>query len=114
MLYLASLTGRVPIIPPFAGGHLPDSAGSIDFGVIFDVPRLSKAVNMDILEWYEVKNFSSPDAAVDDLGCWSAWAMANRNQGRPAYSDQEDLLNLGEWPHRGDATPAWKLLRFRV
>ena len=70
------ITDRIPIMAGFAGGHIPNSQGAIDFGTVFDVPRLSRAINRPVLEWKEVKNWTSPDAEVEDLGCWSVWANA--------------------------------------
>lgn len=54
-------------------------------------------MDMEILEWNQVKNYTSADAKVDDLGCWSVWAMTN-HEGHATYSKQEQIMKIGEWP----------------
>ncbi|KAF7359917.1 putative O-fucosyltransferase-like protein [Mycena venus] len=68
LLYLARLTERVPIIPRFRPVHLDGNVSHIDFGDIFDLPRLRKELKTPILEWREVKDLRSE--MVEDLGCW--------------------------------------------
>jgi hypothetical protein len=61
MLYLAHLTGRTPILPHFVGiYHLGIELGSIPFSDVFDVPRLSRAIGMDMVDWTEVKALPKP------------------------------------------------------
>ena len=94
MIYLGTITDRVPIIPPFAPDHhicqsLPfsskdnflillsaSSAGIIPFGDIFDLEHLRHVLRRPILEWRDVKKlpYHNPysTSEIEDLGCWSS------------------------------------------
>jgi hypothetical protein len=65
----------VPILPRLGASHghfsHANDMKSLRFGEIFDLPRLSKALGMPILEWDNVKNFTSD--TFDEIGCWSIW-----------------------------------------
>ena len=90
MIYLSTITDRVPIIPPFAPAeHICQyllfsyknkflislsaaSAGIIPFGDIFDLEHLRQVLRTPILEWRDVKNLSDHNPPeIDHLGCWS-------------------------------------------
>lgn len=64
---------RIPVLPPFApAAHMTSKAGYFHFGDIFDVPRLSSDLKLDILEWRDLKNVpETNDGPMDKLGCWS-------------------------------------------
>ncbi|KAJ7824383.1 hypothetical protein B0H14DRAFT_3728695 [Mycena olivaceomarginata] len=68
LMYLAHLTGRVPIIPRFRPVHMGSNASQLDFAEVFDIPRLQTGLGTPILEWREVKDLESE--TVEDLGCW--------------------------------------------
>lgn len=55
LIYLAQLTSRVPILPRFRPVHVGADLPHLDFGVVFDVPRLREAVGIPVLEWRQVK-----------------------------------------------------------
>ncbi|KZT51348.1 hypothetical protein CALCODRAFT_138136 [Calocera cornea HHB12733] len=82
LIHLALLTSRIPILPPFAPSHLPQEAGFPPVGEVFDIPRLSKAIGIPILEWKDVKRQDSDDWEV--LGCWSTWSTWQDSH-RPSY-----------------------------
>jgi hypothetical protein len=102
-MYLATLTGRIPIIPPL----LPDHFGKLDtvapmkFGDVFDIPRLTDKLGFPVVEWHEVKPLSysvkgAQGASVDEpLGCWSTRAGSKASGGSPAPSNLLGILNLG-------------------
>ncbi|KAF8160716.1 hypothetical protein B0H34DRAFT_697820 [Crassisporium funariophilum] len=79
MIYLGTLSDRVPILPPFAPDHhISSSAGVIPFADIFDLSHLRRVLQTPILEWRDVKTLpshlsSDPYSAteIEDLGCWS-------------------------------------------
>ncbi|KDQ63267.1 hypothetical protein JAAARDRAFT_29286 [Jaapia argillacea MUCL 33604] len=71
LIYLAILTDRVPIIPPFTPSHVNKTAGPIPVSEVFDLARLAKTLGRPMLEWQDVKDTASTQ--VDDLGCWSVW-----------------------------------------
>ncbi|KAG8986048.1 hypothetical protein FRB90_004237, partial [Tulasnella sp. 427] len=86
LIYLALITQRIPIIPPLvpSPSHLGFNKPlpMIDFGEVFDVARLQRAIRSPILEWKDVKRarYGEPwavsDPAVEgvvqeELGCWS-------------------------------------------
>ena len=41
-IYLSHLTSRVPILSGFTMGHLPQNAGEMPFGDVFDIPRVNR------------------------------------------------------------------------
>ena len=110
LIYLASLSGRVPIIPPFTPGpHLREffhkyfhrysslnyllakKAGTLSFGQIFNISLLRKDLSRPILEWSDVKYNptptsieSPPDSEREPLGCWST---------KPEYDPQPMRAN---------------------
>jgi hypothetical protein len=95
MIYLGMLSSRTPIIPPFAPSHLPRVAGFPPFGDVFDVPRLSAAINTPLLEWRDVKREDSTE--MDQVGCWSIWGLVGSDEGTPRNSIVPQRLNLGAW-----------------
>lgn len=94
LLYLAKLTDRVAIIPPWQPSHLPVAAGYPPFSDVFDLPRLSRAMGTPIIEWQDIKNVNSTHE--DQLGCWSIWATVAQNDDdkAPRGNKLEGLLNL--------------------
>ncbi|KAL1746913.1 hypothetical protein HDZ31DRAFT_61736 [Schizophyllum fasciatum] len=72
VLYLALLSERVPIIPPFiANGHVGYDEPVLSFGEVFDLDFLRAQLRAPVLEWSDVQ---ARDGATDTLGCW---ALAN-------------------------------------
>ncbi|KAF8994270.1 hypothetical protein BDQ17DRAFT_1251953, partial [Cyathus striatus] len=94
MIYLATLSGRVPIVPPFTPNHHIDkSSGVVHFGDIFNLTHLQATIQMPILEWRQVKEppppedpYSSPNK--EQLGCWST---RNIDEAEPFIA--ENMLN---------------------
>lgn len=84
----------MPIIgrftPSHIGGHIPP----IDFGEVFDVPRLRELMQKPLLEWHEVKNRNSD--VVEELGCWNVWEAVQDREHIPRQSAIPDRLNLGK------------------
>ncbi|KAL0574626.1 hypothetical protein V5O48_007322 [Marasmius crinis-equi] len=61
MMYLAMLTERVPIIPPFAPrDHISREGGFVAFGDIFDLDHYREAVRQGLVEWRDIKKPSEP------------------------------------------------------
>jgi hypothetical protein len=90
---MALITDRVPIIPMFTPSHIGGHVPPINFGDVFDVPRLRKALGKPVLEWHQVKDQNN--AVVDELGCWSVWQSVQAREGSPRFSVVPDLLKLG-------------------
>ncbi|KAJ7780321.1 hypothetical protein DFH07DRAFT_794610 [Mycena maculata] len=68
LIYLGLITERIPILAPFTpNGHVI-SAGFVEFGEVFDIPRLEEEMGLRILEWSQVKDPNSE--MLEDLGCW--------------------------------------------
>jgi len=87
MIYLGTITDRVPIIPPFApDDHISSSAGIIPFGDIFDLEHLRHVLRTPILEWRDVKNLSYHNpystSEVEHLGCWSTRNRVSKDPNR--------------------------------
>lgn len=93
LLYLAMITERVPILPRFIPSHIGPDALDIPFGHVFDVPRLSKAIGLPILEWEQVKDVDS--TVVDELGCWALWPVVAEEDIPPRGSSVVEKLKLG-------------------
>ncbi|KAI0801075.1 hypothetical protein C8Q74DRAFT_465353 [Fomes fomentarius] len=92
LIYLGSLTDRVPIIGMFTPSHIGGHVPPIAFGEVFDVPRFNNESGIQILEWDEVKD---PDSdVVDDLGCWNVWEAVQDNEHHPRNSAVPDWLKL--------------------
>lgn len=94
LLYLALLTGRVAVLPPWQPSHLPEEAGYPPFSEVFDIPRLSQSANIPIIEWQDLKQLNSTHE--DQLGCWSIWATVAQNDAdkRPRGNRLENKLAL--------------------
>ncbi|KAG1794731.1 hypothetical protein EV424DRAFT_1649070 [Suillus variegatus] len=96
LIYLALITERIPIILKFLSTHIDPNAPPFIFGEVFDVPRLSQAVGIHLLQWHEVKDPESQ--VVDDLGCWTVWETVQQHIEipEPRRSPSLNLLKLGE------------------
>ncbi|TBU63759.1 hypothetical protein BD310DRAFT_808030 [Dichomitus squalens] len=92
LIYLGSLTERVPIIPMFTPSHIGGDAAPIPFGEVFDVPRFIEESGIEIVEWDEVKDPESN--VVDDLGCWNIWEAVQYREHHPRPSAAPDWLKL--------------------
>ncbi|KZP14748.1 hypothetical protein FIBSPDRAFT_751371 [Athelia psychrophila] len=68
LIYVAIQSDRIPIVPDFSGYRF------ISFGEVFDIPQLSAALRIPILEWNQVKDYRGETRESDSLGCWSVWA----------------------------------------
>lgn len=111
MIYLAVMTRRIPILGPLLPLELHLGAGgnTIDFGEIFDLPRLSEAIQTPILQWSDVKKASynstldynkddtESGAETDFIGCWSLWPTINKKEKEPYESGLPWFLHLGSW-----------------
>ncbi|KAJ7648329.1 hypothetical protein DFH06DRAFT_1095752 [Mycena polygramma] len=102
LIYLSVLTQRVPIIPFFVPTHVSYADGItgddaidvpvIDFGDVFDVPRLQRDLGKPVLEWWQVKDRNS--TSVDPLGCWNIWQAVSTAHKEPHYTEVPQRLKL--------------------
>ncbi|KAJ6520709.1 hypothetical protein DFH09DRAFT_939656, partial [Mycena vulgaris] len=96
LIYLALLTQRVPIVPFFRPTHITKGDNhhgpNIDFGDVFDIPQLERAIGKPVLEWWKVKARDSK--SVDPLGCWNVWEAVKITNKGPHMSSVPDLLKL--------------------
>ncbi|TFK35507.1 hypothetical protein BDQ12DRAFT_688252 [Crucibulum laeve] len=79
MIYLGTISDRIPIIPPFAPDHhIPRSAGVIPFGSLFNLTHLRTTLRLPLIEWRDLKTLPHPTldpystSSIEHLGCWSA------------------------------------------
>ncbi|KAG9016616.1 hypothetical protein FRB90_002777 [Tulasnella sp. 427] len=106
MIYLAYMSHRIPIVPPFLPSHSHVGRGvkPMPFSDIFDLPRLREALQWPILEWSDVKkakydvNFDEHHSEMEGadkeiLGCWGAQQAFDKNN-RPTHSLTSIFLNL--------------------
>ncbi|KAF7971400.1 hypothetical protein HWV62_21242 [Athelia sp. TMB] len=92
LIYLAQLTGRVPVVPPFVPSHIGGDAGSIAFGEVFNTTRLGELIGIPVIEWQDVKQ---PGSDYDDeIGCWDVWQSTQYSEDYPRRSGVPDALNL--------------------
>ncbi|KAG1754887.1 uncharacterized protein EDB91DRAFT_1276371 [Suillus paluster] len=102
LIYLALITERIPIIGKFTPSHVDNSAPPFAFGEVIDVPRLTQAIGIPLLEWHEVKD--SESQVLDDLGCWSVWETVQNEDPHPRGSPSLNWLKLDiSWTR----TPDW-------
>lgn len=117
LLYLAFLSGRTAVLPPFSPSNVGFESGYVPVSSVFDLQRLAKALGrapfldrddeesrasthgnnaFPIIEWQDLKshisNFSadSPPAS-DRLGCWSLWATGSAESERPPKPRQNAM-----------------------
>jgi hypothetical protein len=110
IIYLAVLTGRTAILPPFAPSHVGADAPLVPFSEIFDIERLSRALRAPLLEWHEVKDIESD--ALEPLGCWSVWGTVAPAEG-PRKSVLTPVQKLGAWHRVPAPAPATGLTKRR-
>ncbi|KAF8528126.1 hypothetical protein BU17DRAFT_81363 [Hysterangium stoloniferum] len=90
LIYLAMISSRIPIIPPFAPSHVSMDGGFPYFSDIFDLPLLSESIGQVILEWKDVKNSSSEQR--DMLGCWSIWGLVGSESENPQKDGRPSMI----------------------
>ena len=98
MIYLARASGTVPVLPPFTS-HIEGEKPPLPFSRVFDVPRMSRALDTPLLDWAEVKDLDRAWAAEaqDTLGCWNIWQVQSVHADGPRGSYTSVLLGLGMW-----------------
>jgi hypothetical protein len=87
LVYLATLTRRVPVLPPFVPMHVGHEHQSLPFGDIFDLPALSATLGMPVLDWHHVKRMHPAPVEWDALGCWSDRMTRDGKTDYPWQSD---------------------------
>ncbi|KAG9076142.1 hypothetical protein FRC06_009681 [Ceratobasidium sp. 370] len=71
----------------------------MNFGDVFDVPRLANELGFPVLEWHEVKalayaNNGQAASSPEPVGCWSVSAGNKVSGGRPLSTAVHGVLNL--------------------
>ncbi|TFK25220.1 hypothetical protein FA15DRAFT_703919 [Coprinopsis marcescibilis] len=88
LIYLGYISNRVPIVPPFVPDeHIPWTAGSLQFGSVFNLTRVRSHLRLPVLDWSDVKtlpSLSSPEHSylnpnVEAIGCWSTRVRTEPN-----------------------------------
>ncbi|KAJ7282082.1 hypothetical protein C8J57DRAFT_89866 [Mycena rebaudengoi] len=96
LIYLALITERIPVIPFFPPSHIADGDYSygptINFGEVFDVPRLQREIGIPILEFHQVKDPRSE--SLDNLGCWTIWPSVQTVNKGPHFTIAPTRLKL--------------------
>ncbi|KAL6310144.1 hypothetical protein BKA93DRAFT_721989 [Sparassis latifolia] len=122
LIYLGSITDRVPIIAMFTPSHIGGDAETIRFGDVFDVQRFNKESGIQIIEWDEVKDRNSTE--IEDIGCWNIWEAVQYNEDHPrgsaipwhvgldiSYTKAPDWVKLiPDYPH-DQGSSFWALAR---
>lgn len=99
LIYLATLTNRIPIIPSFEPSHFGslNEADPLHFGDVFDVPFLMSKLDFPIVQWHEIKQLdsSAKDRALEQIGCWSVRAGNQASGGFPGDWTSKNMFKLG-------------------
>ena len=94
-IYVSILASRIPILHPFAPGHLASQAGFLPVSEVFDLGRWAQAINTDILELEQIKRY--PDENDEEqIGCWSIWRVGNLKSDKPCRNPFAGEFKLGE------------------
>ena len=120
-IYLARLSDRVPLVPPFAASPAMDrhAAGYLSYSKIFDIPRMESLLRSPVIDWESVKLSGELNAGLgkpqnpemleekirnrvltearkhkEKIGCWSLWMAQMPKPGRPAGSAVQNHLGL--------------------
>ena len=123
-IYLAKLSDRVPVLPPFASTAHEDrkEAGYLTFSKVYDVAYLETMLRHPVQEWSNLKISAEQTAGLgedrdaqfeDDkvrakalskikrekISCWSLWAAQMPQPGKPAGSAVQHHLgfNINYW-----------------
>ena len=94
LVYLAVITQRIAIMGVFTPSHIGFNMENIEFGKVFDVPRLSKLIGLPVLEWHEVKDRNSTE--IDQLGCWDVWESVQTDESEPRKSRIPNIVGVGK------------------
>lgn len=92
LLYVALLANRTAVLPPSVPIHVPWEAGFPYFSDVIDLPRLSSAIRLPIIEWSDLKSKTS--SHQDRLGCWTAWADIVPTEPKPRHGFLPGFLRL--------------------
>jgi len=92
LAYLAVITQRIAIMGVFTPSHIGFERENIEFGKVFDVPRLSKLIGLPVLEWHEVKDKNSTE--IDQLGCWDVWESVQTDESAPRKSRVPGIVGI--------------------
>lgn len=95
LIYLALLTGRVPIVGYWVPSHTGDDVGPLPFSEVFDIEYLSNAIGVPVLDWDEVKSQDSEE--MEDIGCWSVWQAVQTREDQPRWTKAHELQHLGTY-----------------
>ncbi|KAF8735016.1 hypothetical protein AX14_002926 [Amanita brunnescens Koide BX004] len=102
LVYLAVITQRIAIMGVFTPSHIGFNMENIEFGKVFDVPRLSKLIGLPVLEWHEVKDRNSTE--IDQVGCWDVWESVQTDESEPRKSRIPNIVGVDISYTK---TPAW-------
>jgi hypothetical protein len=94
-IYVSILASRIPILHPFAPGHLAWEAGFLPVSEVFDLGRWARAIHMDILELEQIKSYPH-DSDKEQFGCWSIWAVGNLKDAKPGGNPFVEPFKLGK------------------
>lgn len=103
-IYVSILASRIPILHPFAPGHLAWEAGFLPVNEVFDLGRWAHAINKDILELEQIKSYPD-DNDKEQIGCWSIWAAGYLKDAKPSRTSFVDSFKLGKCYSSQDPTP---------
>ncbi|KIO28199.1 hypothetical protein M407DRAFT_72081, partial [Tulasnella calospora MUT 4182] len=105
MVHLGLHSNRTPILFPLAGGedHVGLGPETLSAGNVFDLPRLSQAIQHPVLDWQDVKRgrYHLPWDGVDYhwhdddelLGCWSIFQTLTASK-MPRIKEMPHFLHL--------------------
>jgi hypothetical protein len=101
-IYVSILASRIPILHPFAPGHLAWEAGFLPVSEVFDLGRWARAIHTDILELEQIKNYPHENDN-ERFGCWSIWMTGNPKEAKPGGNPFIEPFKLGKGRSGQDA-----------
>lgn len=83
LIYLALLSERVPVIPPFVHNpHVGWDGPLLSFGEVFDVDLLRAGLRKPVLQWSDVQ---AQSGVPEPLGCWGLEVWHGPAQAPPSF-----------------------------
>ena len=105
-IYVSILASRIPILHPFAPGHLPWEAGFLPVSEVFDLRRWAHTIHKDILELEQIKSYPH-DNDKEQFGCWSIWTVGSLKDATPSGSPFPEPFKLGKCRSNQDPTQSF-------
>lgn len=89
------MTDRVAVLPPLNSDIGYDAPMIVS--KIFDLPRLSREIGNQVIDWADVKDSKSREMEV--LGCWSVYMVQDMFEKKPRYTRNLWSVQIGAYEY---------------